>query len=167
MEKNSQNIISLDSKYIAKAVGICCKAKADIVTEDEKETGSRALLNLGHTFGHAIETAVGYGKLLHGETVAMGIVMAADRSKRWGWLAPIDAIKIRRVLEENYGLPVEPPAGITVEQYLDLMLSDKKAEFGKKNMNCELDIRSGLKGNVFEKKKHFFPTAVGTKRLIS
>jgi 3-dehydroquinate synthase len=131
LEKNSQNIISLDSKYIAKAVGICCKAKADIVTEDEKETGSRALLNLGHTFGHAIETAVGYGKLLHGETVAMGIVMAADLSKRLGWLAPIDAIKIRRVLEENYGLPVEPPAGITVEQYLDLMLSDKKAEFGK------------------------------------
>ena len=72
--------------YLCKTVHVCCQAKADIVSADEKELGHRALLNLGHTFGHAIETASGYGKFLHGEAVAIGMVMAADLSKRLGWM---------------------------------------------------------------------------------
>ena len=89
------------------------------------------LLNLGHTFGHAIETASGYGTWLHGETVAMGIVMAADLSMRLGWIDQNCAQQIRSVFEKNYGMPVVPPADISIKQYLDLMSSDKKAELGK------------------------------------
>ncbi len=131
LENNSDAILGLQSEVIAEAVQVCCEAKADIVTKDEKEAGMRALLNLGHTFGHAIETATGYGTWLHGETVAMGMVMAADLSRRLGWLSADDAARIRQVIEKNFGMPVVPPADITVEQYLDLMSSDKKAELGK------------------------------------
>ncbi len=128
---NSSKIQSLEATAISEVIRICCETKADVVARDEKESGVRALLNLGHTFGHAIETASGYGKLLHGETVAMGMVMAADLSNRLGWLSQADAAQIRNVLEANYGMPVIPPADITEEQYLDLMASDKKAEQGK------------------------------------
>lgn len=128
---NSASLCGLDSASLTQAIKICCQSKADIVAKDEKESGVRVLLNLGHTFGHAIETAAGYGTWLHGETVAMGIVMAADLSMRLGWLQRSEAQRIRMVLEQNYGMPVVPPADITVEQYLDLMSSDKKAELGK------------------------------------
>ncbi|MBT3709883.1 MAG: 3-dehydroquinate synthase, partial [Gammaproteobacteria bacterium] len=128
---NSTELLELDNACISEAIKICCEAKANIVAQDEKESGIRALLNLGHTFGHAIETASGYGVWLHGETVAMGMVMAADLSKRIGWLGSAEAVRIREVLEKNFGMPVEPPADITVAQYLDLMSSDKKAELGK------------------------------------
>jgi len=128
---NSTELLELDNACISEAIKICCEAKANIVAQDEKESGIRALLNLGHTFGHAIETASGYGVWLHGETVAKGMVMAADLSKRIGWLSSAEAIQIREVLEKNFGMPVEPPADITVAQYLDLMSSDKKAELGK------------------------------------
>ena len=128
---NSTELLELDNACISEAIKICCEAKANIVAQDEKESGIRALLNLGHTFGHAIETASGYGVWLLGETVAMGMGMAADLSKRIGWLSSAEAIQIREVLEKNFGMPVEPPADITVAQYLDLMSSDKKAELGK------------------------------------
>lgn len=128
---NSSGIGSFDPALISQAIKTCCEIKAEIVAKDEKELGDRALLNLGHTFGHAIETASGYGTLLHGETVSMGIVMAADLSRRLGWIEASEAQRIRRVLEENFGMPVLPPADISVEQYFDLMLSDKKAEQGK------------------------------------
>ena len=131
LAENSVAILALRPSELGQAIRICCEAKADIVAQDEREGGIRALLNLGHTFGHAIETATGYGTWLHGETVAMGIVMAADLSKRLGWLDAASAIRIRQVLEQNFGMPVLPPADITVEQYLDLMASDKKAELGK------------------------------------
>ena len=131
LEERSEEILGLDDKCVAKLIHICCEEKARIVSSDEKEVGTRALLNLGHTFGHAIETATGYGKLLHGETVAMGIVMAADLSKRLGWLDSNDATRIRGVLEENFGLPVVPPSEITLERYFELMLSDKKVEHGR------------------------------------
>ncbi|NKB33407.1 MAG: 3-dehydroquinate synthase [Pseudomonadales bacterium] len=128
---NSESILNLEGESISNAVKICCMAKAELVAQDEKEVGVRALLNLGHTFGHAIETATGYGTWLHGETVAMGMVMAADLSRRLGWLDSQAAARIREVIEKNFGMPVEPPADITIEQYLDLMSSDKKAELGK------------------------------------
>ena len=128
---NSESILALEHEHVSEVVRGCCEAKAAIVAQDEKEAGVRALLNLGHTFGHAIETVTGYGAWLHGETVAMGMVMAADLSRRLGWLSSADAQQIRQVIEENFGMSVEPPADITLEQYLDLMSSDKKAELGK------------------------------------
>lgn len=128
---NSVGISHSDPALISQLIRTCCEIKAEIVAKDEKETGMRALLNLGHTFGHAIETATGYGTWLHGETVSMGMVMAADLSFRLGWIENETAVRIRAVLEENFGMPVLPPADIPVERYLDLMLSDKKAEFGK------------------------------------
>ena len=128
---NSASICRLDPAYLIEMIKICCESKAALVAQDERETGARALLNLGHTFGHAIETATGYGTWLHGETVAMGMVMAADLSKRMGWIDVDAARHIRAVLEQNYGMPVVPPADITVERYLDLMSSDKKVELGK------------------------------------
>ena len=131
LEEKSEDILGLDDKCVAELIHICCEEKARIVSNDEQEAGTRALLNLGHTFGHAIETATGYGKLLHGESVAMGIVMAADLSKRLGWLDSTTALRIRQVLEKNFGLPVVPPAGITTERYFELMSSDKKVEQGK------------------------------------
>lgn len=120
----------LEAAHLVRAIRICCQTKADVVARDEREGGVRALLNLGHTFGHAIETATGYGTWLHGETVAMGMVMAADLSRRLGLLDPESARRIRQTLEQDYGMPVIPPADITVDRYLDLMASDKKAEQG-------------------------------------
>ena len=131
LAENSKGIGESDPALLSQTIKTCCEIKAAIVAKDEKESGVRALLNLGHTFGHAIETASGYGNWLHGETVAMGMTMAADLSRRLGWIEPNVALRIRSVLEENFGMPVLPPADITVEQYLDLMLSDKKAESGK------------------------------------
>ncbi len=128
---NSEGIVARDPALISQTIKVCCEIKAEIVAKDEKESGVRALLNLGHTFGHAIETASGYGNWLHGETVAMGTVMAADLSRRLGWIESSMARRIRAVLEENFGMPVLPPADISIEQYLDLMMSDKKAELGK------------------------------------
>jgi len=131
LERHAAAIGKLDTALVSEAVQRCCEIKAAIVARDERESGSRALLNLGHTFGHAIETAAGYGVWLHGETVAMGIVMAADLSHRLGWLSSVEAMRIRRILEQNYAMPVLPPVDISVERYLDLMASDKKAESGR------------------------------------
>ena len=129
--EHSKALLNFKYEYLSETVRRCCEAKADIVSADEKESGRRALLNLGHTFGHAIETATGYGKFLHGEAVAIGIVMAADLSKRLGLLESTEAKRIRHVLEIDFGLPVVPPAEITVRRYLELMSSDKKVEEGK------------------------------------
>jgi len=127
---HSEEILALDTECIAETVKRCCEAKAAIVAEDEKESGVRALLNLGHTFGHAIETASGYGTLLHGETVAMGMVMAADLSRRLGMLDADQAGAVRQMLESKFAMPVIPPQ-IPQSQFLDLMASDKKAESGR------------------------------------
>ena len=130
LEANAAEICALGHAAVTRAIRRCCEIKADVVRRDEREGGVRALLNLGHTFGHAIETASGYGTWLHGETVAMGMLMAADLSLRLGWLSGAQATRIRMVLEEKYGMPVIPPADITEERYLDLMASDKKVEQG-------------------------------------
>jgi len=131
LENNSDSVLALSQDHLRNVIGTCCQIKADVVARDERESGVRALLNLGHTFGHAIETVSGYGNLLHGETVAMGMVLAADLSHRMGWLDADAAARVRKLIEESYGMPAVPPADITVEQYLDLMASDKKAEAGR------------------------------------
>jgi 3-dehydroquinate synthase len=115
---------------LIEAIERSCANKARIVAADEREEGLRALLNFGHTFGHAIETATGYASLLHGEAVAVGMAMAAELSARLGWLQPGEVRAVRELIGAA-GLPVDPPAGLSVEQFLGLMASDKKVAAGK------------------------------------
>ena len=149
LTNNAADILALDNAKLTETIRICCQAKADIVAADEREVGLRALLNLGHTFGHAIETACGYGNLLHGETIAMGMVMAADLSRRLDLLSAEQAAKVRDILENDFSMPVIPPAQISTETYLELMSSDKKAEQGRiRFILLEAPGRAVLTGEV-------------------
>jgi len=130
LETNIDGLSSLDQDLLAQAVLVSCQNKARVVELDERETGLRAILNLGHTFGHAIETVMGYGNWLHGEAVAAGMVMAIDLSIREGLIGE-DVRQRALALLQRAGLPVNPPAEITVEQYLDAMAIDKKNVDGK------------------------------------
>jgi 3-dehydroquinate synthase len=130
LETNIDGLSSLDQDLLAQAVLVSCQNKARVVELDERETGLRAILNLGHTFGHAIETVMGYGNWLHGEAVAAGMVMAIDLSIREG-LVDEDVRQRALALLQRAGLPVKPPAEITVEQYLDVMAIDKKNVDGR------------------------------------
>jgi 3-dehydroquinate synthetase len=112
-----------------RAICRSCRNKAEVVVADERESGERALLNLGHTFGHAIETGVGYGQWLHGEAVAAGTMMAAELSSQLGWIGPDDVGRVERIFQRA-GLPVYGPA-LAGERYLDLMQNDKKVQDGK------------------------------------
>jgi 3-dehydroquinate synthase len=115
---------------LAEAIRRSCENKAEVVAADERESGQRALLNLGHTFGHAIETGAGYGVWLHGEAVGAGICMAADLSARLGWIEGADLARIRRVIEAA-GLPAAPPQDLSPERFLELMAVDKKVLDGR------------------------------------
>jgi len=130
LEQHIDELLKLDGKLLSEAVRICCEEKARIVAEDEREGGKRALLNLGHTFGHAIEAAMGYGVWLHGEAVATGMVMAADLSWRLGWITQEDAQRTRRLIERA-GLPAVPPSEISAGRFVELMSVDKKVQSGK------------------------------------
>jgi 3-dehydroquinate synthase len=132
LEANGAKLIAGDTAARAHAVEQSCRAKARIVAADERETGQRALLNLGHTFGHALEAALGYGgELLHGEAVAIGMVMAFDLSARLGLAPAADAARVRRHLAA-VGLPTRPPGGNwDVERLLALMAQDKKVRDGR------------------------------------
>ncbi len=129
LELNTQKLMKLDEAAISYAIYRSCQNKAEVVAADEHETGERALLNLGHTFGHAIENAMGYGVWLHGEAVAAGTLMAADLSKRMGWLSPAEFSRILNVLS-SANLPLQAPQ-LGAEKYLDLMANDKKVADGK------------------------------------
>ena len=129
LEQNMEKLLACDAHALAHAVRRCCEIKAAVVAEDERETGVRMLLNLGHTFGHAIESGLGYGKWLHGEAVAAGMVMAADLSRRIGLIAESDVERII-ALVRRAGLPVAPP-DIAPARLLELMRVDKKTEGGK------------------------------------
>jgi len=130
LEQNIDGLVAGNPQLLAEAIRISCEEKARIVAADEKEGGVRALLNLGHTFGHAIETAMGYGTWLHGEAVATGMVLAADLSQRMGWLDLASAERARALLQRA-GLPVCPPPEMTAEDFLKLMAVDKKVMAGK------------------------------------
>ncbi|CAB1115544.1 unnamed protein product [Ectocarpus sp. CCAP 1310/34] len=127
-----ENMAARDAGVLAEAVERSCINKANVVAADEKEAGLRATLNLGHTFGHAIETGLGYGKLLHGEAVAIGMHMAADMSCRMGW---VDQELVDRsvALMEKAGLPVELPkgGGMDMDKFLTAMAVDKKVADGE------------------------------------
>lgn len=125
LEENLSPLLARDTAALSYAIEHCCRIKADVVANDEREKGQRALLNLGHTFGHAIETGMGYGEWLHGEAVGTGMCMAADMSCRLGWLD--EAARDRAIALINAaGLPVEAPAGMTENRFVELMAQDKK-----------------------------------------
>lgn len=128
LESNIERLRARDDAALTYAVERSCQNKAEVVVADETEQGERALLNLGHTFGHAIETGLGYGEWLHGEAVAAGSMMAAELSHRLGWL---DAAAVSRIqaLFERAGLPVRGPA-LGAARYLELMGHDKKVQDG-------------------------------------
>jgi 3-dehydroquinate synthase len=129
LEANMEALLARDPAALQQAIARSCQNKADVVEADERESGERALLNLGHTFGHAIENGSGYGVWLHGAAVAAGTMMAADLSQRLGWISAAEVARTR-ALFERARLPLAPPK-LGVEQYLDLMGLDKKVEGGK------------------------------------
>lgn len=129
LEKNAEALVARDSNVLEEAIYRSCRNKAEVVAEDEREQGNRALLNLGHTFGHAIETATGYRDWLHGEAVAAGMIMAAAMSVREGRMAAGELERMQALLKA-VGLPLAPPA-IAVDRFRELMSLDKKVAHGR------------------------------------
>jgi len=126
LEAHMDGLMARDPALLAEAIRRSCQNKAEVVAADELEQNDvRALLNLGHTFGHAIETGMGYGSWLHGEAVGTGMLMAADLSWREGWLSAADVARVRALLVRA-GLPVTPPAGMSADEFLRHMAVDKK-----------------------------------------
>ena len=130
LDSHMDKLLARDSDAMAYAIERSCRNKADIVAADETEQGVRAVLNLGHTFGHAIETGMGYGQWLHGEAVAAGMVMAADLSARSGWIGEADARYVAELVERAK-LPGRGPAELSPERMLELMAVDKKVMSGR------------------------------------
>jgi 3-dehydroquinate synthase len=129
IEANAQKLLQRESASLALAIERSCAIKAEIVAADERESGVRALLNFGHTFGHAIESAAGYGAWLHGEAVAAGMVLAARLSARTGRITNAEADRLKRLIGK-LGLPVAPPV-FALETWLEFMGRDKKNEGGR------------------------------------
>lgn len=138
LETNMSALMALDTAVASYAIYRSCQNKAEVVAADEHEQGERALLNLGHTFGHAIENAMGYGVWLHGEAVATGTVMAADLSQRMGWLNDAQVARIKTIMQAAK-LPIEAP-DLGVEEYLRLMQLDKKVSDGRIRLILQQDI---------------------------
>lgn len=130
LEDNMQALRALDSAALTEAIRRSCAAKAAVVGADERESGVRATLNLGHTFGHAIETHMGYGVWLHGEAVAAGTVMALEMSMRLGWIDQAERDRGIRLLQDA-GLPVVPPQEMTPAHFMEHMAVDKKVLDGR------------------------------------
>ncbi|MGV2950202.1 3-dehydroquinate synthase [Acinetobacter sp. AGC35] len=129
LEEHMDALVARDEKLLAEAVYRSCAHKARIVANDEKEQGERALLNLGHTFGHAIESYMGYGVWLHGEAVATGMVMAADLSQRMGWISQEDLERTKKIISRAQ-LPIVCPK-IPLDDFLAYMAHDKKVLNGQ------------------------------------
>ncbi len=125
LEQNMTALLKRDKPTLAYAIKTSCQNKADIVAADERESGKRALLNLGHTFGHAIENGMGYGEWLHGEAVGAGMCMAATMSNQLGWMDNADTQKTIKLIKQAK-LPTKAPSAMTTEQFLTLMSVDKK-----------------------------------------
>lgn len=128
-EQNMHKLMARDPSAFAYAIKRSCENKAEVVSLDEKESGLRATLNLGHTFGHAIETGFGYGQWLHGEAVAAGMVMAVDMSYRLGWIDDSIVKRVHNILQQAK-LPTAPPDTMTVEMFKSIMAVDKKVADG-------------------------------------
>ena len=145
LEKHVDALMRRDDALVVRAIERSCVNKAQVVALDEREGGVRATLNLGHTFGHAIETGIGYGEWLHGEAVSVGTVMAADMSLRLGWIDESVAARTLDLLKK-FNLPVDVPECMTVETFEKLMAVDKKAANGKLRL---ILLKGELGGCVF------------------
>ena len=151
LEHNLDKLLARDTAALQYAIARSCQNKAEVVAADERESGERALLNLGHTFGHAIESGMGYGNWLHGEGVAAGAIMAADLSQRMGWISAADVARIRKLFVRA-GLPVAAP-DLGAEKYLAWMGLDKKVEGGKMRFVLLKEVgRAVVCGDVPEQK---------------
>ncbi|GAL05858.1 3-dehydroquinate synthase [Photobacterium aphoticum] len=146
LEENMEKLQALDGDALNYAIKRCCQIKADVVAADEKESGVRALLNLGHTFGHAIEAQMGYGNWLHGEAVAVGTVQAARTAYYQGLLSEADVERIIRLLKKAQ-LPVQGPAEMDFDAYMKHMMRDKKVLAGQLRL--------------------ILPTAIGAAQVVS
>jgi 3-dehydroquinate synthase len=147
LESNMEKILKKDRAALAYAVRRSCELKAKVVAADEREAGERALLNFGHTFGHAIEAGAGYGAWLHGEAVAAGMVMAAELSALMGDLKKTEVSRVRDLLRRA-GLPVKGPA-LAPERLMELMGTDKKAAKGRTRFVLLKSVgHAALRGDV-------------------
>jgi 3-dehydroquinate synthase len=130
LEINLDKLLARDPEALAYAIHRSCRNKAEVVAADERESGVRATLNLGHSFGHAIETGVGYGNWLHGEAIAAGMVMASDLSRRLKWLSTADVARVENLIRRAR-LPVRAPSTLSTARFLELMAVDKKVLNGR------------------------------------
>jgi len=144
LEKNMNSLLNKKTEFLIEAISRSCINKADVVSQDEFESsrGIRATLNLGHTFGHAIENAMGYGNWLHGEAVACGMVMAAFLSKELSWLTETDFNRIKNIIL-SAKLPIDPP-NISQDKFIDLMQSDKKTHNNQINLVLQKGIGKAI-----------------------
>lgn len=152
LEQNLDALMALDEKAMAYCIRRCCELKAEVVAADERETGLRALLNLGHTFGHAIEAHMGYGNWLHGEAVAAGMVMAARTAQRLGQFSAQECERVIALLQRA-GLPVYGPQSMAAADYLPHMMRDKKVLAGELRLVLPLaigraEVRAGVDHDV-------------------
>jgi len=138
LEENIENLKRLDFEYLEHVIYRSCEIKAKVVSEDEKESGIRAILNLGHTFGHAIENCLGYGEWLHGEAVGCGMVLAAKMSLAQGWLSESEFVQVKELIFRA-GLPIKKP-NIKYEDFISAMKLDKK----NKDKEIYLVLQKGI-----------------------
>lgn len=148
LEANMDGLNAREPTLVSEAIRRSCINKAEVVATDEREAGERALLNLGHTFGHALETELGYGAWLHGEAVAAGMCMAADLSHRLGWLDQQQIERIQRVIAAAH-LPIAPPRETSAARILDLMRRDKKMQAGSLRLVLLKDIGQAVLDNDY------------------
>ncbi|GLT14756.1 3-dehydroquinate synthase [Vibrio algivorus] len=150
LEQNMTKLVALDNQALCYAIARCCQIKADVVAADEKESGVRALLNLGHTYGHAIEAEMGYGNWLHGEAVAAGTMMAAHTSLLRGLISSEQVERIQSILVEAK-LPIHTPETMTYEHFIKHMMRDKKVLAGQLRLILPTGIGSSeVLGNTDE-----------------
>ncbi len=149
LENNMDKLLAREDAAIIHAIETSCRQKAEIVAADEKEGGVRALLNLGHTFGHAIETGAGYGTWLHGEAVGTGMLMAADLSMRQGWISEADVHRVENLIDKAL-LPTRAPAHMDYTSFMEIMAVDKKVRDGKINLVLFRQLGDAFVTNEFD-----------------
>jgi 3-dehydroquinate synthase len=148
LEANIDSIFSLNEAAVGSVISRSCEIKSSVVAKDETEQGLRAILNYGHTFGHAIETTMGYGEWLHGEAVGAGMVMAADLSQMLGYISESQLNRIRTLIQKA-GLPVLPPNSMTIDNFLTAIARDKKVDAGNLKFVLVKNVGDGfISGDV-------------------
>ena len=152
LENNIVPLLERDKSALSHAIEVSCQSKADVVASDEKEQGLRALLNLGHTFGHAIENGMGYGEWLHCEAIATGMAMAARLSAKLGWISEADVKKTEALLTKAK-LPIFAPEQVSCDQFIELMSVDKKVIDGVLRLVLMKDIGHAIVTDDYKKQQ--------------